>query len=86
MFGRIFGQITARFKVCEHCAENIKLAAKVCRYCGRDVQFVSVDEGASHLEGFDPALVTWMKRRHPKLTDGQIAKKISESSSGGASK
>ena len=27
----------ARFKICEHCAERIKAAAKVCRYCGRDV-------------------------------------------------
>jgi hypothetical protein len=25
----------ARFKICEHCAERIKSAAKVCRYCGR---------------------------------------------------
>jgi hypothetical protein len=24
-------------KVCPHCAERIKRAAKVCRYCGRDV-------------------------------------------------
>lgn len=24
-------------KVCPHCAEHIKRAAKVCRYCGRDV-------------------------------------------------
>jgi hypothetical protein len=24
-------------KVCPHCAETIKKAAKVCRYCGRDV-------------------------------------------------
>src|SRR5688500_9973957 len=24
-------------KVCPHCAERIKVAAKVCRYCGRDV-------------------------------------------------
>ena len=24
-------------KVCPHCAETIKLAAKVCRYCGHAV-------------------------------------------------
>ncbi|HUN95780.1 MAG TPA: hypothetical protein VMU69_06020 [Bradyrhizobium sp.] len=28
----------AQFKVCEHCAERIKPAAKICRYCGREVQ------------------------------------------------
>jgi TPR repeat protein len=38
MFGRIFRRIAARYKVCEHCAETIKSDAKVCRYCGRDVE------------------------------------------------
>jgi uncharacterized protein len=37
MFGWILRRNAARFKNCEHCAETIKAAAKVCRYCGRDV-------------------------------------------------
>jgi TPR repeat protein len=37
MFGWILRRNAARFKKCEHCAETIKAAAKVCRYCGRNV-------------------------------------------------
>src|SRR5712691_7057430 len=39
MFGRICRRIAGRFIVCEHCAETIKSEAKVCRYCGRDVEW-----------------------------------------------
>jgi hypothetical protein len=38
MFGWILRRNAARFKICEHCAETIKAQAKVCRYCGRDVE------------------------------------------------
>jgi hypothetical protein len=37
VFGLILRRRAAHFKVCEHCAETIKAAAKVCRYCDRDV-------------------------------------------------
>jgi hypothetical protein len=37
MVGRSLRRNAARFKVCEHCAEKIKSAANVCRYCGRDI-------------------------------------------------
>jgi hypothetical protein len=37
MAGRLRRRYAARFKVCKHCAETIKSAAKVCRYCGREV-------------------------------------------------
>jgi hypothetical protein len=33
--------------ICEYCAETIKSAAKVCRYCGRDVA-PTTDGGAKH--------------------------------------
>ena len=30
-------------KICPHCAERIKKAAKVCRYCQRDVADVEIE-------------------------------------------
>jgi hypothetical protein len=30
--------ISNPLKRCPHCAEDIKIAAKACRYCGRDVE------------------------------------------------
>lgn len=47
VFGRISRRVAAHYatlyKVCEHCAETIKLQAKVCRFCGRDLTPTSID-------------------------------------------
>ena len=32
------------FKTCPHCAERIQKAAKVCRYCQRDVADVEIEK------------------------------------------
>jgi hypothetical protein len=53
MFGWILRRNAARFKTCEHCAETIKAAAKVCRYCGRDVTPVEQAEGRALQQGAD---------------------------------
>jgi uncharacterized paraquat-inducible protein A len=33
-------QLSEGMQKCRHCAEFIKADAKVCRYCGRDVQHI----------------------------------------------
>ncbi|MGB6539113.1 MAG: hypothetical protein WBF58_24485 [Xanthobacteraceae bacterium] len=37
LIGWLLYRYNARFKICEHCAQRIRSAAKVCRYCGRDI-------------------------------------------------
>jgi hypothetical protein len=35
---RVTGEVAAEFRDCPRCAETIKRAAKVCRYCGYDFE------------------------------------------------
>ena len=34
---KLVGATAGDSKVCPHCAETIKAAARVCRFCGREV-------------------------------------------------
>ena len=38
--------IQKELKTCPYCAEQIKLAAKICRYCRRDVAGVEIENKA----------------------------------------
>ena len=42
-FSKILNTIATSFKTCPHCAERIQKAAKVCRYCQRDVTDVEIE-------------------------------------------
>ncbi|HLL75568.1 MAG TPA: hypothetical protein VK421_09920 [Pyrinomonadaceae bacterium] len=37
VLGKLFRPVAGGTKICRHCAETIKAAAVVCRFCGRDV-------------------------------------------------
>jgi hypothetical protein len=40
---RIQNRIQKELKTCPYCAEQIKRAAKICRYCQRDVASVEIE-------------------------------------------
>jgi hypothetical protein len=40
---KILNTIATSGKTCPHCAERIQKAAKVCRYCQRDVADVEIE-------------------------------------------
>jgi hypothetical protein len=70
-------------RTCPYCAESIKAAAVVCRYCGRDVEPVVVPEAAVNLdpaqrarEGYTPQELdrrrqafAFLKAEHPTSFD-----------------
>jgi hypothetical protein len=35
--------LRVEYKTCPHCASSIRRVAKVCRYCGRDVIQIQID-------------------------------------------
>jgi hypothetical protein len=42
-WSKILNTIVTSFKTCPHCAERIQKAAKVCRYCQRDIVDVEIE-------------------------------------------
>jgi len=42
-WSKILNTIATSGKICPHCAERIRKAAKVCRYCQRDVADVEIE-------------------------------------------
>lgn len=43
---RALNRIQKELKTCPYCAEQIKRAAKICRYCQRDVASVEIENKA----------------------------------------
>ncbi len=51
-------------KSCPHCAERIKIEAKVCRFCGRDIPSLA-QPSLSEDEQFD----AWLRAQQPPILD-----------------
>jgi hypothetical protein len=66
--GRLRRRYDAQFKICEHCAEKIKSAAKVCRYCGRD-QVIAAAQPSGGQDTGRPAIAPAIAGRGPHRSD-----------------